>query len=210
MLFWRHRPLSAVFDAATLTARASLSLKPDRFFADASARSAPGHCPKAVELMTSGKTPGRKKCLPFSSRVHVGKRARAVDVPWPSQAGRQTVIATRRTSHIPRQATPLVRRPESVKGPHKPRHVPQPNPFPHTSPEPHTRPPHAQHAHTHVPQHNHTHTHSMSAGADSPAKQANTHTTTTLAEAVKDRCSHLGIDFHVEDLVFCPTVGAFT
>jgi len=50
----------------------------------------------------------------------------------------------------------------------------------------------------------------MSAGADSPAKQVNTHTTTTLAEAVKNEHAHLGIDFHVEDLVFHPTVEAFT
>ena len=70
----------AVFDAAMLNARASLSMKPDRFFADASVRSAPGHCPKAVESM-SRKTPGSKKHLPLSSRVHVGKRAHAVHVP---------------------------------------------------------------------------------------------------------------------------------
>lgn len=49
----------------------------------------------------------------------------------------------------------------------------------------------------------------MSAGADSPAKQVNTYTTTTLAEAVKNKYAHLGSDFHVDDLVFHPTVEAF-
>lgn len=50
----------------------------------------------------------------------------------------------------------------------------------------------------------------MSGGADSPAKSANTHTTTTLAEAVKNKYAHLGVDFHREDLVFHPTVESFT
>ena len=85
----------------------------------------------------------------------------------------------------------------------------QPDPF-----TPHTDQPVPTHQldlptpHTHT--HTHTHPRSMTGGADSPAKSANTHTTTTLAEAVKNKYAHLGTNFHREDLVFHPTVESFT